>query len=253
MFDRIEDEPAVVACHDPEFESAAGDFLVNAPFHDWFEGAHPSADLLADSVLLWLEIAENADPGGEHLWGRPEPGIRDAGVDDLPALASIQLDAMQGVWRDWVPAAALDVLKIDDGIRAWARRICADDSFTILYTHEKAGAVGLVNGQFHPAAAGPKTGHLASLYVRPGHQGKGVGGALLRETVRRFRNAGAGAMTLTCLAGTRAQDFYRKLGGEVIETTQGRFAGRGYSVVTYVWQELASLATRSACRKRLQL
>ena len=224
-----------------------------APFLDWFDGGTPSTDLLADSVLLWLKIAEKANPGRERLRSKTEPGLQDAGLDDVPALASIQLDSMRASWRDQFPVAILDALTIENGIRAWARRICADDSFTILYTHEKEGAVGLVGGQFHPAAAGPTTGYLASLYVRPVHQGKGVGGALFRETVRRFRSAGAGAMTLTCLAGTRAQDFYRKLGGEVIETTQGRFAGRDYSVVTYVWQELPSLATRPACRKRLQL
>jgi GNAT superfamily N-acetyltransferase len=65
------------------------------------------------------------------------------------------------------------------------------------------------------SAGDPRDGWVWALFVAPGHEGKGIGRALLRATCDRLRDAGHATATLSTDPGTRAERHYRAAGWTV--------------------------------------
>jgi len=59
------------------------------------------------------------------------------------------------------------------------------------------------------AAGDPRSGWVWALFVAPGHEGKGIGRALLRAACETLRSAGYKIATLSTEPGTRAERHYR--------------------------------------------
>ena len=59
------------------------------------------------------------------------------------------------------------------------------------------------------SAGDPRDGWVWALFVAPGHEGKGIGRALLQAACDRLREAGHGRATLSTQPGTRAERHYR--------------------------------------------
>ncbi|MPZ36113.1 MAG: GNAT family N-acetyltransferase [Rhodospirillales bacterium] len=62
------------------------------------------------------------------------------------------------------------------------------------------------------SAADTRDGTIWALFVDPGHEGRGIGRALLANACAVLRDAGHRAVTLTTDPGTRADRFYREAG-----------------------------------------
>src|SRR6266568_3006943 len=78
-------------------------------------------------------------------------------------------------------------------------------------------ADGLVTGF---SAGDVSDGSIWALFVAPGHEGKGIGRALLSTACDALRAAGHIAAVLTTEPGTRAERHYRAGGWTVTGTTQ---------------------------------
>jgi GNAT superfamily N-acetyltransferase len=59
------------------------------------------------------------------------------------------------------------------------------------------------------SAGDPRDGWVWALFVAPGHEGKGIGRALLKATCDRLRETGHRTATLSTEPGTRAERHYR--------------------------------------------
>jgi GNAT superfamily N-acetyltransferase len=57
-----------------------------------------------------------------------------------------------------------------------------------------------------------KTGWIWALFVRPGHEGRGIGRALFETACDALVHAGLGTLTLSTDPDTRAARFYRAAG-----------------------------------------
>ena len=77
-------------------------------------------------------------------------------------------------------------------------------------------ADGLVTGF---SAGDTRDGSIWALLVAPGHEGKGIGRALLQAVCDALRAAGHHAATLRIAPGTPAERHYRAAGWSVSETT----------------------------------
>ncbi len=78
-------------------------------------------------------------------------------------------------------------------------------------------ADGLIAGF---SASDSRDGSIWALFVAPGHEGKGIGRALLKTACDALRVAGHEAAVLTTEPGTRAERHYRAAGWAVSGTSQ---------------------------------
>ena len=152
--------------------------------------------------------------------------IRTADADDLQAV----LDVGHRTWPvTYGPIAGEDYVAM--GLAKWWTKDATSPAI-------RAGRVtvaevdGVVVGM---ASVGPHEQHLAlwKLYVRPEHQGKGIGSALLESVVARARGDYA-QIRLSYLEGnTSAQGFYRTKGFVEVSRESG-----GDGIPESVWMQL---------------
>jgi GNAT superfamily N-acetyltransferase len=70
------------------------------------------------------------------------------------------------------------------------------------------------------AAGDPRDGWICALFVAPGHEGRGIGQALLPLACETLRKAGYATASLNTVEGTRAERFYRTNGWTLIGKNQ---------------------------------
>ncbi|MHB1251836.1 MAG: GNAT family N-acetyltransferase [Acidimicrobiales bacterium] len=79
----------------------------------------------------------------------------------------------------------------------------------------------------NPVAQGPVVGEITHVLVDPASQGRGVGRALVEESVRQARDAGVQELQLVTPPDMAAQHFYERLGwhasGEMSSRSGERF------------------------------
>jgi len=153
--------------------------------------------------------------------------LREARPSDLEAVSGLFLACWRVSYAGVLPDHVIAMFD-DDGARAlWQRAL----------ENPKAGSVGIVAEQPGRGVVGvirlgsdpgePSSGHVFSLYVDPSAQGLGVGGRLLGEAERRFRDDGRAQATLWVFAANTASlRFYEHHGwhpdgGQRVEAEYG--------------------------------
>jgi GNAT superfamily N-acetyltransferase len=118
--------------------------------------------------------------------------IRRATAADLPRIAEIRFSVDQNRLTDpgRVPSEMVAWFLDNPGFRVW---------------EEDGRVLGF-------AAHDPRDGSVWALFVDPGHEGRGIGSALLAGELRLLREAGASRIWLTTDPASRAAGFYRRRG-----------------------------------------
>jgi GNAT superfamily N-acetyltransferase len=125
--------------------------------------------------------------------------LREATEADVPRIWEIRNGVRENILSDPSRVTAADV--------AWFLE------HGPIWVWEEAG--GLVAGF---SAGDPRDGWVWALFVAPGHEGKGIGRALLKATCDSLRRAGHAVATLSTEPGSRAERHYRADGWTVTGT-----------------------------------
>jgi ribosomal protein S18 acetylase RimI-like enzyme len=149
-------------------------------------------------------------PGGHN---EPvEVRIRQAGVDDCPALAALHLRTALFAYASIFPSEAPRP-KLDDLIRDWERRLGG------LHAANVRGHVAAIGDQLAGAVvagADPdhlQMGHISRFYVDVARWGQGIGGLLYAAAISHLRQVGFAQASLWVLEGNaRARAWYERLG-----------------------------------------
>lgn len=129
----------------------------------------------------------------------------------LPRLAAFELPPRRVAEHLWVGDADL--------LRAWARGEVPEGLVLVAETGDGTIAGVAFTRYREELLSHRPSAHLEVLVVRPGHEGRGLGRALVEETERRVRAGGAESLSLHVFAAnTRARALYQHLGydGELI-------------------------------------
>jgi GNAT superfamily N-acetyltransferase len=138
--------------------------------------------------------------------------IRDATVNDVEAIAGVQVRTWQEAYRGKVPQQHLDKMDPCRRQHAW-RQILQDrgPAATLVAAEESDGAVGFihVSPSRDPDTVPEMVGEVQALYLLPEHWGQGVGRLLMEAGVRRLAAGGYREILLWVLAtNDRARRFY---------------------------------------------
>ena len=129
------------------------------------------------------------------------PTIRRAAHAEIPRLFEIRLAVTENPLIDPTRVTAADCAWFIDHSDVW---VWDED--------------GIVRGF---SAADPRDGSIWALFVEPGHDGRGIGRALLKAACDTLRRSGHATATLGTGAGTRAEGFYRAAGWQEIGRKDG--------------------------------
>jgi GNAT superfamily N-acetyltransferase len=121
--------------------------------------------------------------------------IRPATADDVGALAAVHADAVAlayaGIFDAGLPPPTADEL-----VGRWALLVATPGAW-VGVVEDDAAVVGMAGARPSPDAdAGPRTGEIVGLHVRPAWWGHGVGAALFDAAVDAARHRGLAPLRL---------------------------------------------------------
>lgn len=142
------------------------------PLQGWFESILEESEFVQTHRVVMLSWERGKLPLEE---ARPGIALRGMNYDDLPAVEQIDISSFQGVWQN------------------------SQASLELAYRQAAIATVVEEQGQligYQISTATPMGGHLARLGVIPPAQGRGIGYALVRDTLVQFQRRGARAVTV---------------------------------------------------------
>ena len=172
--------------------------------------------------------------------------IRNAHLEDAPAMAKVMVDTYCAAHRDHMPEEAWQKRKEEwtyaVSERGWTRTltdIAGDSSQLCVYVAvtEMGEVVGVVVG--FPAESDPQTGEISALYVYPHHQGEGIGRRLVQAVAAHLAKTGITALHIGVLAAnTSARRFYEVIGGSIVSERMFDEEGILLLEVVYGWPDI---------------
>jgi ribosomal protein S18 acetylase RimI-like enzyme len=171
--------------------------------------------------------------------------IRPASIADADAIAALHAaswrSAYRGIFRDSTLGPALD----GERRAHWSGKLAEmvpDDTVLI------ADGVGFIAVW---AKGDPGFGaYIDNLHVHPEQRSAGLGRRLLGEAMRRIAGRGeTGAYLWVFDDNARAIDFYRRLGGEIVESGFDQIDGKQVPHSRIAWRDTKRLAERCGIAK----
>ncbi|MCW2921997.1 MAG: GCN5-related N-acetyltransferase [Thermoleophilia bacterium] len=153
------------------------------------------------------------------MTGGATSSIRDARLEDAPAIARIHVECWRHAYRGLVPQSLLDSLSVEARKAQWRRVLGEDDAApargaTLVSADESGEVSGFAQtGVLQDGSDDPATGELYAIYLDPKAIGTGIGRELLGAATERLRAAGFAHAQLDVLPGNaRAIRVYEAAG-----------------------------------------
>ncbi|MBX9361647.1 GNAT family N-acetyltransferase [Streptomyces sp. WAC04114] len=135
---------------------------------------------------------------------------------DCEGVAEVRVGGWRSAYRGLVPQSYLDRLSVEeDAERRRAYLAQGDGSVVNLVAEDTGGEIvgWACHGPYRDGEVGTEDAELYAVYVHPDQMGRGVGRALLAESVARCAAAGHGRLLLWVLKeNDRARRFYERAG-----------------------------------------
>lgn len=164
--------------------------------------------------------------------------FREAIPDDIEGIARLHVTSWQENYRGAFSDTFLDAEAIIERRLTWHERLNNPEPGQFVYVAEWKGAiVGFVCAYFdHSSKYGTL---LDNLHVAAGIKGRGIGTGLMGLVAQaiKARELHTGLYLWVLAQNKEAHDFYRKRGGEKIETVEGHDIGdRSVMKTRFFWK-----------------
>ncbi len=164
--------------------------------------------------------------------------IRDAHVEDIPALATLHAKT----WREtyWT---TLSPPTYEIRLRQWQHLFKVNDGswFCLVVENKNGNLVGFAMGKAYKHSDLPEfSGELNKIYLLRSYQRVGLGRRLIAEVARKFLLQGISNMVLFGTPSNPSCKFHDAMGGEKLLGKNGEFHGG------YCWRDLRELATTAS-------
>jgi ribosomal protein S18 acetylase RimI-like enzyme len=169
--------------------------------------------------------------------------IRDARIEDAPALADTVIIPIVTAFRGIVPAQCLAWLTREESIANW-REWFEDDNqggrFLLVAELESGLVIGCALGG--PQTDDPRfAGELYLLGVLPEYQGRGVGRDLVQAVAARLLYQGIPSMRVLVISVNPHRRFYEALGGQYVGEVPYDWNGVELQEALYGWPDISIL------------
>ncbi len=170
--------------------------------------------------------------------------IRAARPSDAAAIAAVQVETWRDTYAGIIPDRSLLEMSHPTHEAFWAhhlRRPPPRDTTLVAVTDDTT-IVGFGNGGQNRAPSLAFDGEVFTLYVRPDHQGQGVGRRLMIGLLRALAVSGHRSAVVWVLAANPARFFYQALGGTLVAQRTEPFHGTPLDELAFGWPDLAAIA-----------
>lgn len=168
-----------------------------------------------------------------------EVTIRAAGIGDGEALSALYAETCRAAHQGIIPHANLDLM-IAKRVPEWWQRLIAQGTHMLVLELEGnlAGYAMVGAGRYGPAGY---AGEIYEIYIRPTHQGVGLGTRLFTAAVAELARLGhAGVMAWSLADAELACRFFEARGGREFARSELIYPARTLKRIAYGWPERPS-------------
>ena len=173
--------------------------------------------------------------------------IREATIEDAPAIARVHVDSWHTTYKGIVPQRIIDRFTYEAREGLW-RGILGSENDSFVYVAEEGGqVVGFAcGGPAREYEAPNHAGQLYSIYILQEHQGRGIGRRLFDAVVRELARLGLHSMAVWVIADNPACGFYEAMGGRKVYERQEPADEVMLDEIGYGWDDIRPLAAGPA-------
>ena len=166
--------------------------------------------------------------------------VRPARIEDVAAIAFVQVESWRTTYAGIVPEEFLASLSVDSRTKAWKEQF--DSGTSLLFVAEDAtGIFGFASGgKLRDPIAGYDA-ELYAIYLLQQKQHQGAGSLLLRKLADGLRASHWRSLIAWVLARNPSIGFYRRLGGSQVAEKQIEIGGVQLAEVAFCWPNLEDL------------
>ena len=155
--------------------------------------------------------------------------IRQAREEDVMQIAEIMVEDWQRAYRGIMDDDYLDSLNPEQRYQIEIRRY---GKYTVAVENDEV--LGYAWNEMTDDEAAES--EIIALYVRYSKRHRGIGKALMQNSMECFRKAGKKSMIIWCLRDNHeSRKFYEKMGGKVYKNGTHRWGNRDYDMISYLY------------------
>jgi len=165
-------------------------------------------------------------------------------LEDAAAIAAVRVESWRTTYRDVIPDAYLDGMRVEDSTALWARILATPrgDRRIVFVAETESGVLGFVAAM---KLQEPKFGfhaELTGIYLKPEAQRSGIGRRLMAEVARACMAEGAEDMLVWVITQNQpARNFYEMLQAELVAGQPFTWDGLELHETGYGWRDLLAL------------
>ena len=168
--------------------------------------------------------------------------IRRAHPRDTIDVARIHIDMWRVAYAELLDPGFLRELSYSRSRLQWQAMIERHSGVLLVAESNDDGVVGFAAGGAERTRAFDVDGELMALYVLAGHQGEGIGRALLTRMAKELLENGREGMVVWVLADNPARHFYEHLGGKPAGEQRLQVGNQSVLERAYLWRDLRTLS-----------
>lgn len=186
-----------------------------------------------DYILVKAENFDRATAAlaeaGYEVAGEGPMMIRRAREEDVMQIAEILVEDWQTAYRGIMDDDFLDSLNPGQRYQIEIRRY---EKYTVAVENDEV--LGYAWNEITEDEAADC--EIIALYVRYSKRNRGIGKALMQNSMESFRKAGKKSMIVWCLRDNHeSQKFYEKMGGKAYKDGTHRWGDRDYGMIAYLY------------------
>jgi GNAT superfamily N-acetyltransferase len=169
--------------------------------------------------------------------------IREARVEDAPAIARVHVDAWRTTYPGIVPDEYLASLSCSQHEAAWRVGLTTPPygEFTYVAEDEERQIMGFATGGPERTGNRDYPAELHAIYLLSRGRRKGLGTRLVRTIAERLVQLNYPSLMVWVLAKNPSRAFYETLGGEKIMETMVEIGGAKLVELAYGWKDIHRL------------
>lgn len=171
--------------------------------------------------------------------------IKELTLEDIPDYVKVNTLAWQESYKGLIADSILDevVNNVENSIQKQINKFDNDKKnnikkFVFKVNNEAVGMTGIGKSTYEKYE---DIGELYSLYLLNKVKKKGYGKMLFYHDVKKLIGLGFNSMVIGCLVNNPANDFYKHMGGKLIEVVTKKIKGYNMTENIYYYENLKEL------------
>lgn len=166
--------------------------------------------------------------------------IRKAVLLDVDGIAKVHVDCWKTTYASIMPNNYISKLTYEKRAKLWERIIPNGNVFVA--EDDKGQIIGFADGGRERTGDYKEyNGEMYSIYILKSFQGQGIGKRLIKAVVNELLEQDLNSLIVWVLEDNISCNFYKKMGGKVVDSKTVDFSGKELMELAYGWKDISSL------------